>query len=158
MLKLRNVMPDDHQSVVSVIPRWWDGRDLSGGVLKVFFHHFQNSSFLAEKDDLMVGFLVGFLSQTQMDEGYIHFAGVHPEFRCEGIGRRLYDLFFQVCRNNARTVVKSCTSPVNRLSIDFHTRLGFVMEEGDAIVEGMPVITNYLRENDPKIVFRKELR
>jgi hypothetical protein len=36
--------------------------------------------------------------------------------------------------------------------------MGFAIEPGDSIVDGMPVVMNYLRENDPKILFKKELK
>lgn len=139
------------------MPQWWGGRDLTTSVLKLFFIHFSNTSFVAETQDRMVGFLVGFLSQSEENVGYIHFAGVHPDHRKEGIGGRLFQKFFDACRANHRWVVKSCTSPINRLSIDFHQRMGFAIEPGDAVADGLPVSMNFLRKNDPKVLFRKDL-
>ncbi len=156
-IEIRNAKPSDHSKVISVMPQWWDGRDLSAFVLKVFFIHFCNTTFIAEKDNELVGFLVGFLSQTDDKEGYIHFAGVHPNMRKIGLGRALYQKFFEVCMAHSRSIVRSCTSPVNKLSIGFHQRMGFTIETGDSIVDGVPVTMNYLRDNDPKVLFKKEL-
>jgi GNAT superfamily N-acetyltransferase len=89
--------------------------------------------------------------------GYIHFVGVHPDYRKAGIGRLLYQRFFDACKANDRLIVKSCTSPVNKLSIDFHLRMGFIIESGDGIVDGIPVTIDFLRPNDPKVLFLKEL-
>lgn len=157
-IKIRNGEPSDHERVVSVMREWWGGRDLAASVLKIFFIHFQDTLFIAEEDQQMIGFLVGFLSQSESNVGYIHFAGVHPDFRKCGIGRTLYQKFFDVCAANGRTVVKSCTSPINRLSIDFHVRLGFEIEPGDSIECGLPVSTHFLRPNDPKVLFRKSIK
>ena len=93
-VKIRNGTPFDHEKVVSVMPEWWHGRDLSSSVLKVFFIHFNNTIYIAELGDKLVGFLIGYMPQTDEKAGYIHFAGVHPQFRKAGIGRRLYEKFY----------------------------------------------------------------
>ena len=77
-IKIRNGRPSDHEKVVSVMPEWWGGRNLSSSVLKIFFIHFSNTTYIAEINGELVGFLVGFMSQTEANVGYIHFAGVHP--------------------------------------------------------------------------------
>ncbi|WP_254068526.1 GNAT family N-acetyltransferase [Brevibacillus sp. 7WMA2] len=49
---------------------------------KLFFEHFTYTasfSFIAEKNGELLGFLIGFLSQTHRDEAYIHFVGIHIE-------------------------------------------------------------------------------
>jgi ribosomal protein S18 acetylase RimI-like enzyme len=66
---------------------------MSDKLPKLFFDHFKNTSFIAEKDGKIVGFLIGFLSQTYPEEAYIHFVGVHPDYRKHGIGRQLYNDF-----------------------------------------------------------------
>ncbi|AFM25859.1 GNAT family N-acetyltransferase [Desulfomonile tiedjei] len=157
-IEIRNGKPSDHQSIVSVMPDWWGGRDLSSSVLKIFFIHFADTTYVAEIGDDLIGFLVGFLSQSDKDVGYIHFMGVHPEYRRAGVGRRLYQRFYDGCAANDRPIVKSCTSPINKLSIAFHLRMGFEIEPGDGIVDGVPVTMDFLRANDPKVLFRKELR
>ena len=139
------------------MPEWWGGRDLSSCVLKVFFIHFNNTTFIAEIGDRMVGFLAGFLSQSEEKTGYIHFAGVHPQFRKAGIGRLLYETFYAACRSTGRSIVKSCTSPVNKLSIKFHQKMGFEIEPGDGIVDDVPVTRDYLGRGNPKVLFKKIL-
>jgi ribosomal protein S18 acetylase RimI-like enzyme len=157
-IKIRNAKPSDHERVILVMPQWWGGRDLSTSVPKIFFMHFCNTSFVAEKDSELFGFLVGFLSQTYPDEAYIHFVGVHPDMRKMGLARILYQKFYDVCFNHSRTIVRSCTSPINKLSIGFHQSMGFSIEPGDSSVDGVPVTTNHFRNNDPKVLFRKELK
>ncbi|GIO02197.1 GNAT family N-acetyltransferase [Brevibacillus laterosporus] len=44
---------------------------------KLFFEHFTHTSFIAEKNGELIGFLIGFLSQIHTDEAYIHFVGIH---------------------------------------------------------------------------------
>lgn len=156
-VKIRNGKPLDHENIVSVMTEWWGGRDLSSSVLKVFFIHFKNTTFIAEIGNQLVGFLVGFMSQSQESVGYIHFAGVHPRFRKAGIGRLLYEKFYSACRANGRSIVKSCTSPVNKLSINFHLKMGFEIQPGDEIVDDVPVTIDYFGKGKPMVLFKKIL-
>jgi ribosomal protein S18 acetylase RimI-like enzyme len=92
----------------------------------LFFLHFEGTSFVAEDErGELAGFLCGFLSQTNPDEAYIHFVGVSPERRGEGLGRTLYEHFFEEVRSQGRSVVRSVTSPANEDSVAFHRALGF---------------------------------
>ena len=152
---IRNVKPSDHEKVISVIPKWWHGRDLSSAALKIFFIHFSDASFVAERNDELVGFLIGFMSQTEKDVGYAHLGGVHPEYRKAGIARLLLHEFIEVCKMNNRSVVKSCTAPINKRSIDFHKQMGFTIEQGDVFFEGVPVTLDYLGKSNHKVLFKK---
>ena len=61
-------------------------------------------------------------------EAYIHFVGVSPEHRGEGIGRTLYERFFDEVREQGRSVVRCVTSPANEGSVAFHEALGFEVD------------------------------
>jgi len=95
---------------------------------QLFFLHFEGTSFVAEDGDELVGFLIGFLSQTVDDEAYIHFVGVAPEHRGEGVGRALYARFFDEVGAQGRSVVRCVASPTSTDSIAFHEALGFETE------------------------------
>ena len=89
-------MPATIEHVVAVIDQWWGGRPMSGRLSHVFFVHFRPTSFVLECDGELLGFLIGFVSQTAPDEAYVHFVGVHPGYRQLGLGRRLYGRFCTV--------------------------------------------------------------
>ncbi len=154
---VRNGNPTDYETIISVMPMWWDGRDLTHMIMKLFFYHFQDTIFIAEKEGEIVGFLIGFLSQSAANEGYIHFGGIHPNYRKTGLGRALCQRFFDECKKHGRNVIRSCTSPINKQSIAFHHHMGFEIEPGDSEIDGLPVTTNYHRKNDPKVLFKKIL-
>ena len=93
-VQIRQIRPSDYQSVISVVDSWWNGRRMADLLPHLFFEHFADTSFAAERDGELVGFLVGFLSQSRPGEAYIHFAGVHPAERGRGLGRQaLISLF-----------------------------------------------------------------
>jgi predicted GNAT superfamily acetyltransferase len=157
-IRVRNAKPSDHKNIISVIPDWWGGRDLSSSVPKLLLIHFSPTSFVATKNSELCGFLIGFFSQTYPNEGYIHFVGVHPNYRNIGLARKLYQNFYNACLNDSRNIIKSCTAPINRLSIDFHTQMGFSIEPGSSEIEGVPITTGYLSDKDQKVLFKKILK
>ena len=139
-LVIRHAQPVDWERVMAVMPGWWGGRDLRALLPRVFFEHFRTTSWVAEHEDELVAFLVGFLCPAHRDEAYIHFAGVAPTWRRAGLARDLYHRFFEVARADERTCVHAVTSVVNRDSIAFHQRLGFVLLPGDFEVDGLPAV------------------
>ena len=92
---------------------------------KLFFVHFSDTSLVAERDGELAGFLVGFLSQSEPEKAYVHFAGVDPGERHKGLGRELYGRFFALARAAGRRHVSCVTSPTNTGSVAFHRAIGF---------------------------------
>jgi len=113
--------------------------------------------FLAEETGEIIGFLIGFLSQSRMNKAYIHFVGVHPEYRGKKIGKQLYSHFFDVTKQNGRNTIRCVTSPVNKTSIAYHTNMGFKIEQGDKEFNNISVHTNYDGVNQDRVLFVKHL-
>jgi ribosomal protein S18 acetylase RimI-like enzyme len=134
VIAIRRLEPADYGRVIAVVDEWWGGRRMNAMLPKLFFVHFRDTSFLAEDDGALAGFLCGFRSQTYDDEAYVHFVGVSPAMRGSGLGRALYERFFDAVR--PRTVVRAVTSPVNEASVAFHRALGFEIERVDADYDG----------------------
>ncbi|MFJ6266552.1 GNAT family N-acetyltransferase [Lysinibacillus xylanilyticus] len=156
-MEIRSVKGSYYYVISPLINEWWGGRNMSDMLPKLFFDHFTQTSFVAEKDGKLVGFLIGFLSQTHSNEAYIHFVGVHPEYRQHNIGKHLYNKFFNVVKQNNRSVVRCVTSPVNKVSIAYHTKMGFEIEDGDRIVDGLSINTDYDGEDQDRVLFVKNL-
>lgn len=126
-LEIRHANPSDYGRVIQHVNAWWGGRDMAPMLPKLFFLHFEGTSFVAEDDEgKLVAFLIGFLSQSDDEEAYIHFVGVAPEQRGSGIGRELYERFFAAVAAQGRSRVRCVTSPVNEGSVAFHESLGFL--------------------------------
>ena len=128
---VRNAQASDYDRISPLVDDWWGGRQMRALLPRLFFEHFRETSFVAEEDGELVGFLNGFLSQTFPDEAYIHFVGVRPDRRGSGLASDLYERFFAVARAHGRSVVRCVTSPVNEGSVAFHLALGFDVEWGD---------------------------
>jgi ribosomal protein S18 acetylase RimI-like enzyme len=147
--QIRHANPSDYGRVIQHVNAWWGGRDMAPMLPKLFFLHFEGTSFVAEDEEgKLVAFLIGFLSQTDPEEAYIHFVGVAPVQRGSGIGRELYERFFAVVAKEGRTIVRCVTSPVNEGSVAFHQSLGFVAER---------VVENYDGPGEDRVLFVKQL-
>lgn len=157
MQTLRHLNVNDYAPIIRVLDEWWGGRSMTGLLPRLFFEHFQPTSFAIEQGGAIQGFLVGFRSQTTPTEAYIHFVGIDPRFRGQGIGRHLYQHFFEVVSNLGCTEVHCITSPVNKGSIAFHTSMGFEILPGNAVVDGVAVTTNYDGLGGSRVLFRRAL-
>jgi ribosomal protein S18 acetylase RimI-like enzyme len=146
---IRHAHPADYGRVIQHVNAWWDGREMAPMLPRLFFVHFEGTSFVAEDEaGELVGFLVGFCSQTNPDEAYIHFVGVAPHQRGEGLGRELYERFFAEARAQGRSVVRCVTSPANEASVSFHQAMGF---EVDRVAEA------YDGPGEDRVLFVKRL-
>jgi ribosomal protein S18 acetylase RimI-like enzyme len=124
---------------------------------RLFIDHFHDTSFLLEKDGQLRGFVIGFVSQSHPEKAYIHFVGVNPDARKEKVGRQLYEHFFQVVKERGCQMVWCVTSPVNTVSIKFHTQLGFSIKPGDYEINGIAIHQNYDGIGQDRVVFEKRL-
>jgi ribosomal protein S18 acetylase RimI-like enzyme len=156
-IAIRHVEQYDYQSVIAVVDEWWGGRQMSAMLPKLFFVHFASTSFVAIDDDQIVAFLIGFVSQTFPDQAYVHFLGVHPARRREGLGRLLYDHFFSAVKALGCRTAHCVTAPCNRHSIEFHRRIGFFPVDSDYKMDDLPVAVGYDGEGEDRVVFMKAL-
>lgn len=88
----------DYQPIIRVIDSWFSGRPLAKFLPRIFFIHFRPTSFAVQEDNEVIGFLAGFVSQTDPSQAYIHFVAIHPDHRKRGLGRQLYSTFFETVR------------------------------------------------------------
>lgn len=147
----------DFHSIHPRLDEWWGGRSMSTMLPRLFFVHFCHTSFVIEKEGEIIAFLVGFFSPSLPEEAYIHFVGVHPEYRKQGLGRHLYRRFFAEARQHGRNTVRCVTSPVNRTSIAYHRQMGFQIVEGDRQQDGVSVHTDYDGPGNDRVRFVKVL-
>jgi ribosomal protein S18 acetylase RimI-like enzyme len=158
-MEIRNVTENDYSIISGVLNSWWGGRHMTEMLPRLFFQHFQDTSFcMLDDNDNIVGFLIGFISQSRSNEAYIHFVGVHPEYRGMGIGGTLYKHFFETLLERFTRIIITCvTSPINTTSIAFHQKMGFVIQPSGFLQEDIPVFKNYDGGDQDRIVFKKKL-
>lgn len=155
----------DHPAIVERVRTWWgdsrtpeQARELSLLLPKLFLQFFSGTSLVREDESGAVeAFLVGFYSGDNDHDAYIHFVGVDPRLRGQGVGRGLYEAFFRGATEAGRKEVLAITSPGNTGSIAFHRAMGFELEAGDREIDGVPVHSDYDGLGQARVCFRKRL-
>lgn len=154
---IRHLEPSDYPPIIAVVDEWWGGRKMADMLPKLFFVHFRSTSFVAENNAEIVGFVIGFVSHTFPEEAYIHFVGVHPKFRKVGLAGTLYKNFFVAVRRFGCRSVRCVTSPINKGSIHFHRRMGFTAQDSEKMIDGLPVVEGYDGKGQDRVLFFKIL-
>jgi ribosomal protein S18 acetylase RimI-like enzyme len=163
-LPLREARPADHPELVERVQRWWgdsrtpqQARQLSLLLPKLFLQFFSRTSLVLVDATGIRAFLVGFYAADNAEDAYIHFVGVDPALRGQGLGNRLYTEFFLRAADAGRTDVRAITSPANKGSIAFHTAMGFAVEPGDREVDGVSVHDDYDGPGEHRVCFHRRL-
>ena len=157
---LRRPVEADHPRLVGRVDEWWGGRKLHQLLPRLWLQHFTGTSWVAEDaEGQLVGFLVGFLSPDRPGEAYIHMVATSPNHRGAGIGRLLYERFFEDVRARGARRVTAITWPGNRVSVGFHRAMGFTPTEGPGTqnLYGTPAYPDYDADGDDRVVFSREL-
>ncbi|MBI2780192.1 MAG: GNAT family N-acetyltransferase [Chloroflexi bacterium] len=130
-IALRRPTEADYPGMVRVIDDWWGGRTMDALLPRLWLQHFTGTSWLAETTaSELAGFLIGFHSPDRANVAYCRLVATNPNLRGRGVGRALYERFFDDARRAGRHEVRAITWPGNRPSIAFHRALGFQVEVG----------------------------
>jgi len=157
-IRLRRPVEADHRFLVNSVDDWWGGRKMHSLLPRLWFQHFTGTSWIAEDDDRIVGFIVGFVSPDRPHEAYVHMVGTSPNHRGVGLGRMLYERFFEDMRGRGVRRVGAVTWPGNRTSVAFHRAMGFVpAEAGTQNLYGTPAYPDYDADGDDRVVFSREI-
>ena len=142
----------DFDQILRDLPDFWDGEYTRALHHPSLLYEFGNSAFVLKEEDTVVAYLFGFLAQ-QGPVSYVHLVAVRKGYRRLGLGRLLYDRFLAFAREHDCTSIKAITSPNNRASIAFHTRLGMELI-GTPNSDGIPVLKDYSGPGQDRVVFR----
>ena len=137
MYEISQLTEEDFPHISQNLDVWWDGRNMSPMLPKLWFKDFASTSFVIRGDGSQpIAFLVGYISQTDKTKAYAHFIGVDPEYRTDGLGRLLYEAFATKTLGLGANRIEAVTSPINATSLRFHESLGFMAIEnsGDLVL------------------------
>ena len=160
-LRLRHPVEADYGPIVSVVDEWWGGRVMHQLLPRLWFQHFTGTSWVAETSEgRLSGFLVGFVSPDHPAEAYIHMVAADPSVRLRGVGRTLYERFIEDVGSRGVRTVTAITWPGNRVSVGFHTAMGFQPATGpmSRTIDGMPAFAGYDYEREDRVVFVRRIQ
>ena len=159
-IRFRRPTDGDHARLVAQVDDWWGGRKIHHLLPRLWLQHFTGTSWIAEdKDGAPIGFLIGFVSPDHPEQAYIHMVATSPNVREQGLGRALYERFFEDVRGRGAHRVTAITWPANRVSVGFHRAMGFVPDDGPGTqrLYGTPAYPDYDGEGDDRTVFSREI-
>ena len=147
---IRHAQPADYGRVIQHVNAWWGGREMAPMLPKLFFLHFEGTSFVAEDDDgRIVAFLIGFVSQTERRRGVHPFRGRRAG--AAWLGRRARALR-ALLRRGERAWAAPSSAVSRRLrttdSVAFHEALGFEVDR---------VAPDYDGPGEDRVLFLKPL-
>ena len=159
-IAFRRPVEADHARLVELVDEWWGGRRMRLLLPRLWLQHFTGTSWIAERaDGRLAGFLIGFISQDHPDTAYVHMVATNPNGRRAGLGRELYERFVDDVRGRGVARVKAVTWPGNRVSVAFHTSIGFRIDEGLGTqrLYGTPAYADYDGDGEDRVVFIRDL-
>lgn len=122
---IRNAQETDFMSCVDIAKRAWPEFNERESIYHLFCKFFSNTSFVCERNERIQAFLLGFVSQTDTSQAYIHLVAVDPTAQRQGLANELYQMFFETVRSLGVRQVCLIVNPDNYASIAFHKKLGF---------------------------------
>ena len=107
----------------------------------------------------LAGFLIGFISPDRPGEAYIHMIATNPVNRKRAVARTLYEAFFEDVAGRGVRQVKAITWAGNRVSIGFHTAMGFRIVDGPGTetILGVSAFPNYDYPGEDRVVFIRDI-
>jgi ribosomal protein S18 acetylase RimI-like enzyme len=100
---------------------------------------------------------LGFISQEEIEDSYIHLLSFEPGLRRQNMASKLLDEFIKIVSAMGCRKVSLICKPSNKTSIRFYNKIDFVSQKSDKTVEidGINVFKDYDGPEDDKIVFYK---
>lgn len=129
-------------------------------IYHIFTKFFKSTSLVAESEfGEIIGFVLGFISQENAEEAYMHLLCTDPKRRGKGIGSSLVEKFLEIAALKNCKKVYLITKPINWKSISFYRNLGFLEDKSEDIINimGVPAIRNYDGRGEHMVVFYKDL-
>jgi ribosomal protein S18 acetylase RimI-like enzyme len=161
-LDIRNVVPDDFMEIAKLAENCGHMSTMPNAVYHLFTRHFKKTSFVVEDTAThkILGFLLGFISQDDPEESYIHLLCLDPDLRGKGMGKSLINLFEDTVSKEGCEKIKLVTKPHNKISINFYIKMGFQSYKSPETVEseGLNVYKDYDGPDQDKIIFIKSVK
>lgn len=157
-IRIRNLEEEDLIQIAELAGKCSPMITEKNSVYHLFTKFFKRTSFVVEDHGKgIMGFLLGFISQENINEAYIHLLCVKPGFKKEGLASCLLKNLFEVLKAAGCRRVFLVTNPRNKVAISFYKDLGFTEYETDQTmnINGLKVARDYSGPGDHRVVFFK---
>lgn len=159
--QIQSIKEDDFLAIAETALKCPPMATERNSIYHIFAKFFNNTSLIVKtKDDTIVGFILGFISQINPQDAYIHLLCVIPSYRKNGLARALLREFLDIVTRKGCSRVYLITGPKNNVAIAFYKSMGFKPAvKGDKIeINGIDAVKDYNGPGDHKVVFCKSLK
>lgn len=158
-LDIRNPQEKDFMEVYAFIRRCPPLEYYYEHVYKIMLRYFRNTCFMAEYQNSIIGFVMGFLSQIHEATYFLWQIGVDPHLQGTGLGKRLLQKVEQEVVLQGARRIEVTIDPENPHSRKLFEKMGYVnisAREGNAIeVKGFPAVKDYYKPGRHFMLFEK---
>lgn len=123
----------------------WPDFTERNSIYHLFCKFFFTTCFICEENGEIRAFLLGFISQVNREEAYIHLVAVDPRVQRGGLAGKLYQRFFNEVKKLGVLRVRLIVNTDNPRSLEFHKKMGFAPDlRGATIrVDGVDAVKDY---------------
>ncbi len=156
---VRNAFPDDFLEIANKSIEWADIVIERESIYHILTEHFRSTCFIAEDRGEMVGYLLGYRSQTRPEEALVHLIQVAPRLRGNGIGRRMFNQFQSAAIAMMCKKIVALSRPENNFCNGFNKAMGFSIVDGENTIEvnGMRAIKDYNGPGKHMVLWSKNI-
>lgn len=158
-MNIRNVKEGDFIKIAELARKCKPMATERNSIYHLFTKFFSSTSFVAEENHRIIGFLLGFISQDNPKEAYIHLLCVHPRFRGDSIASKLLREFIETVKRKNIRRISLITKPINKRAISFYKKHGFKDYKGPQTekIGDVNVFKDYNGKGEDMILFEKYL-
>jgi diaminobutyrate acetyltransferase len=129
---------------------------------KIMLRYFRNTCFIAEEGDVIIGFLMGFISPVHENTYFLWQVGVSPATQGKGVGKLLLKAMDSCVKKMGGKRIEVTVDPENEPSLRLFKSSGYVnisRQEGETVhvLENLAV-KNYYSPGRHFILFEKLIR
>ena len=158
-LQIRKAHEKEFLSVYNFVSRCKPLENYSEHFYKIILRYFGNSCFVAEFNDEIVGFVMGFRSQVDNEKFFLWQIGVFSYHRGKEVGKMLLDEFEKAGKNLGCKRIEVTVDPENIPSQKLFEKNGYLnisSREGDVVeVMGNITVKDYYKPCRHFILFEK---
>ncbi len=157
--KIRTVFEEDFIKISEFGERCSPMINERKAVYHLFTKYFKNTSLLLEENGNLKGFLIGFISQDNNENAYIHQLCIEKELRGQNMASNLVREFIRIVSSLGCKKVFLVCKPSNKTAINFYNKMGFstLYSDQTILIDNTDVFMNYDGLGDDKIVFYKSI-
>lgn len=158
--QIRNVKEEDFQVISEIANHCSPMATERNSIYHLFTKFFNQTSLVIETEDkVTIGFLLGFVSQNNPQDAYIHLLCVIPPWRKKGLAKALVKEFLDFLSKKGCRKVYLITSPGNKKAINFYRAMGFKVDNNgrEIIMDGINTFKDYNGSGEHKVVFTRLL-